>query len=124
MSDKNLTSALAYYQALNDKDLTTAEKYLHPNVKLISPLATVTGKAAVLDSLVGFTKVCNKVVIRAQFNSGNQVMLALNAEFVAPIGTLRTAVLMQFKDGLIHSNELFYDGKQVAVQKDTIFAQS
>ena len=37
MSEKNLATAVAYYQAMNNKDLSALEKYLHPEVRLIGP---------------------------------------------------------------------------------------
>jgi len=124
MSEKNLEIAVAYYQAINNKDPETAGAYLHPDVKLISPLAILSGKDSVLEALRGFTQRCNKVVIRAQFGSDNQVMLALDVEFPAPIGNLRAAVLMTFKDNLIQVNEMFYDGRQVITEKEAIFSKS
>ena len=123
MSEKNqnLVTALAYYQAINNKDALAAEKCLHSDVRIISPLATVQGKELVLDALKGLIKLCSKVVIRAQFSADNQVMLAADMHFSDPIGILRAALLLQFEDGLIYKIEMFYDGSQAKAIKGEIF---
>ncbi len=43
MSQKNIASAVAYYQAMSNKDISVMEKYLHPEIHLIGPLADITG---------------------------------------------------------------------------------
>ena len=67
MSEKNIASAVAYYQAINNKDISVMEKYLHPEVHLIGPLADITGKDAVLNTVKHILAVFNKLTIRAQF---------------------------------------------------------
>ncbi|MDO8953296.1 MAG: nuclear transport factor 2 family protein [Gammaproteobacteria bacterium] len=123
MSDKNLHTALAYYRAMNDKDLSEVAKYLHPEVTLLSPLAEVLGKDAALAAAKGFCSLIKKLTIRAQFSAQDQVMLAFDVDFPAPIGTLRSAVLMTFKDGLIKNNEMFYDPRAIENSKGEIFSQ-
>ncbi len=124
MAEKNLTSAVAYYQAMNNKDLATIERYLHPEVRLISPLAEVTGKDAVLNSVKHFLAVFNKLTIRAQCGNGNQVMLAYDLDCPTPFGIVRGAVLLTFQEGLIIRYELFYDARPFEKKKDEIFTQS
>lgn len=111
MSEKNITTALAYYQAMNNKDLSAMEKYLHPEVRLIGPLADLTGKNAVLGAIKHLVSAFNKLTIRAQFGSGEQVMLAYDIDFPAPIGVSRAAVLLTLQDGLIIRYELFFDAR-------------
>lgn len=111
MSEKNIATAVAYYQAMNSKDLSALEKYLHPQVQLIGPLANKTGKDAVLDSVKPLIAFFTKLTIRAQFGAGNQVMLAYDIDFPAPIGVSRAAVLLTFQDGLIIRYELFFDAR-------------
>ena len=118
MSEKNLTSAVAYYQAMNNKDLSTMEKYLHPEVRLISPLADITGKEAVLNSVKQFLSIFNKLTIRAQLGSGDQVMLAYDLDCPTPIGLYRGAVLLTFREGLINCYELFFDAKPIERMKN------
>jgi len=111
MSEKNIASAVAYYQAMNNKDLSVMEKYLHPEVQLVGPLANVTGKDAVLNSVKHLLAVFNKLTIRAQFGNGDRVMLAYDIDFPAPIGLSRAAVLLTFQEGLIIRYELFFDAR-------------
>lgn len=124
MSDKNLNTALAYYQAMNNKDLIELAKYLHPEVTLLSPLAEVVGKEAALQAAEGFCSLMKKITIRAQFSGQDQVMLAFDIDFPEPIGLMRAAVLMSFKEGLIVRNEMFYDPRSVESNRGKIFAQS
>lgn len=111
MSEKNLASATAYYQALSNKDLAAVEKHLHPDVQLISPLAVVKGKDAVLNSLKHLLSAFNKLSVRDHFGTGDRVMLAYDIDFPAPIGLSRAAVLLTFKEGLIIRYELFFDAR-------------
>ncbi len=119
----NLPTAIAYYEAINANDVDAAAKYLHPDIKLISPLSIVNGKTDAVEALGGFIKLCNKVVIRARFSENNQVMLAADIHFPDPIGILRAAMLLQLEDGLIYQNEMFYDGNQIMAQKSQIFSK-
>ena len=50
MTQKNLTTALAYYKAINDRDLESIEKLYHPEISLLSPLAKVEGKSSALET--------------------------------------------------------------------------
>ena len=111
MSEKNIASAVAYYQAINNKDLAAMEKYLHSEVRLIGPLADLKGKDAVLGSVKHLLTAFNKLTIRAQFGAGEQVMLAYDMDFPAPIGIARAAVLFTFQDSLIIRYELFFDAR-------------
>ncbi len=111
MSEKNVASAVAYYQAINNKDLSTIEKYLHPEVRLIGPLADIKGKEAVLNSVKNLLSFSNKLTIRDQFGTGDKVMLAYDVSFPAPIGLSRAAVLLTFREGLITQYELFFDAR-------------
>lgn len=124
MSEKNIASAVAYYHAMSNKDLAAMEKYIHPDVRLVSPLAKITGKAAVLNSVKHFLAVFNKLTVRAQFGAGNQVMLAYDLDCPSPLDAIRGAVLLTFQDGLIIHYELFYDARPFETKKDEIFAQS
>lgn len=111
MSEKNIATAVAYYQAMNNKDLAVMEKYLHPNIRFIGALAELEGKESVLKAVKGILALLNKLTIRAQFEAGDQVMLAYDIEYQAPIGHSRTAALLTFQEGLIIRYEVFFDAR-------------
>ncbi len=104
--------------------MAEVEKYLHSEVTLLSPLAEVLGKEAVLQAAKGFCSLMKKISIRARFSAQNQVMLAFDIDFPAPIGVVRSAVLMSFQDNLIHRNEMFYDPRSLENHKGKIFTQN
>jgi ketosteroid isomerase-like protein len=118
----NAAIVKAYYAAIAEKNRASIGQYLHPDVELISPFAQPTGKEAVLESADKFAQLIKSISIRSVFADKNQVMLAMDLEFSAPIGILRSAVLSTIKDGLIIKNELFYDTRQLERKKEEIFS--
>lgn len=123
MSEKNLASALAYYKSMSEKNVSELEQYLHQDVQLISPLATIIGAQAVVEASKGFVQIFKTLTIRAQFSSQNQVMLVMDLDCPAPIGIFRTAVMMTFTDNLITRNELFYDARPLEKYREEIFSR-
>ena len=111
IAERNVASAEAYYKAMNDKDLATVARHLHPDVQFIGPMANLAGKEAVLEAAKRFISFINGIRIRARFGSEDQAMLTYDANFGEPIGICRTAVLMTFKDDLIARLELFFDAR-------------
>ena len=109
MIEKNIASVIAYYTAMANKNIATMEPYLHPTIKIISPFGTTTGKEAVLKGAEQWFNFFEGLTIRTHFGSGNQVMAVIDFNCPAPIGFLRSAVLITFKDNLIASTELFHD---------------
>lgn len=103
--------AESYYQAMNEKNVSKVKSYLRPDAKLISPMAGEAQAGSMVDAISRFMASLNSIKIRTKCSSGNQVMLAVDVEFPAPIGQLRSAVLMTFQDDLIASVELFHDTK-------------
>lgn len=108
---ENRNIALAYYSAMGKKDITTIASYLHPNVKLASPLTKLDGKEAVLASVQQFMGVFNSLTIPACFGSENQGMVVYELNFPAPIGTFRSAALLTLQNKLITHIELFFDAR-------------
>ncbi len=111
MSRKNITIARDYYVAVNNKDLTTVEQCLHPDIHFISPFANIVGKESMLNAVKRFMTIFNTLTIQTECGSEDQVMLIYDLDCPAPIGFLRTAVLMHFKDNLIVRLELFFDAR-------------
>ncbi len=106
---QNITIARDYYTAVNNKDLATVAKCLHPNIHFISPFANIVGKEPMLQAVEGFMTLFNTLTIQTVCDSETNVMLVYDLDCPAPIGLLRTAVLMHFKDNLIVRLELFFD---------------
>lgn len=123
MLEKNVASAIAYYDAMNNKDINLLGKYLHSEVQLISPLAELKGKEAVINSVNHFCKIFDNLKIRSTCGNGNQVMVAYNLNCPVPFGVVRGAVLLTFQDGLIIGYELFYDARPFEKKSDEIFSQ-
>lgn len=121
MSNNNLETVLAYYEAINQKQPDLAAEKLAENVNLITPLDEKHGKSEVLDAVKGFCLAVEKVSIKAQFSKDNQVMLAYDILFPKPVGNLRAAGLITLDQGLIANIELFYDGRVVQAKKNAIF---
>ncbi len=109
MSEENINIALNYYKAMHNKDAQELDKYLHPQVEFLGPIAKLAGKEAVLEAAKRFMSLLNNVTVRAKFASGNQVMLVYDTAFPDPIGNVSAACLMNFTEGLIARIELFFD---------------
>lgn len=124
MVEKNLTTAVTYYQEMGKKNLALLEKYIDPDIRFIGPMASMTGKEAYLNSVKQFMTLFDTLTIRASFASKDQAMLAYDVHCPAPIGIIRGAALLTFKNGLITSAELFYDTQFVANKKNEIFTKS
>jgi SnoaL-like protein len=111
MTEKNVASAVAYYKAMADKNLTGMARHLHPDVRLVTPMEELTGKEAVLEAAKRLLPLINSIKVHAKFGSEDQAMLTYDMDFAAPIGVCRAAALMTFKDGLIMRNEIFFDAR-------------
>lgn len=122
MSQTNVEIAESYYRAMEEKNMVQLEKYLHPDVTFIGPLAEVKGKEAVFEAAKGFSSFLKKMTVRAKFGSDTQAMLAYDMECPEPIGTFRAATLMTLDNGLITKLELFYDARLFERKKEEIFS--
>ena len=92
------------------KIVLKVEKYLHPDVCVISPFGETIGKEQVFTAAKKFMHMFKAIHIRAQCGAEDFVMLAYDLlEFGNATTTLRAASLMTFKDGLFIRNELFFD---------------
>lgn len=114
----------AYYKAVGEKNIEKIEKYLHPDVQLIGPLAKLSGKEAVLDATENFTSLFNTLTIRVCLGSEEQVMVVYELDCPPPLGVFSSAVLMTFEKDLISKIELFYDARPFEKMKEEIFSSS
>jgi SnoaL-like domain len=114
MTEKNVATAVAYYKAMSDKELTGMARCLHPEVRLVSPMEELVGKEAVLDAAKRLLPLIKSIEVHAKFGSEDQAVLTYDMDFAEPIGICRAAALMTFKDSLIVRNELFFDARPFA----------
>lgn len=110
-AEKNVAIAEAYYRAMNNKDVSGIAECLHPDIQFVSPMATLSGKDAVLEAAKRFMSLVKRITIHAKVSSADRVMLTYDGDFGEPIGICRTAVFMTFKDHLIARLELFFDAR-------------
>ncbi len=122
MNEKNIEIAKTFYTAMAAKNVADMEKYLHPEVQFIGPLAKMTGKETYLDAAKKFTTFFNTLTIRTACGCEDQVMLVYDWEFPAPIGNLPSAALLTLQQELITKIELFYDARPFDSKKAEIFS--
>jgi hypothetical protein len=111
MAQSPMAIAEAYYKAMGEKNAGAVEKYLHPDIQFIAPLAKLTGKENVLEAAKRFTLLFKSLKIRCKFGSENQAMIVYDLECPEPIGSFSSTSLMTFHEGLISKIELFYDAR-------------
>jgi hypothetical protein len=109
MKQTNVAIAETFYRAFGEKNVGAMEKYLRPDVQLITPLAKLEGNEAYLESVKNFTSFFNSLTIRTAFGEGDEVIVVYDLECPSPIGKVPGAALMTFSKGLIIKNELFHD---------------
>lgn len=109
--NKTADRAEAYYKAISEKKMDVLEKYLHPEVEFIGPLAESKGKEAILEATKRFAAFFKTLTIRSKFGTEDQAMIIYEVAFPEPIGNLRSASLMTFQKDLITKIELFYDAR-------------
>ena len=94
---------------------------LHTDIEFIGPLSNMKGRKPVAEAARNLSSILHNIEIRSRFSDGNQIMLAYDFMFPEPIGKLRAAVLMNFKENLIARIELFYDARPFEERKSEIF---
>lgn len=109
MNQNNVAIAQTFYTAFGAKDVESMEKYLHPDVQLITPLSKLQGKEAYLEAVKNFAAFFKALTIRATFGEGDQVVVVYDLECSAPIGKVPGVALMTLSEGLIIRNELIHD---------------
>ena len=117
MALNNAVVAEAYYKAMGEKNVEEAGKYLHPEVQFVAPLGQRSGKEAVLKGAKEFTALFNTLKVRSKLGSEDQAMVVYDLECPQPIGNFSTAVLMNFKEGLISKIELYFDDRPFEIKQ-------
>ena len=119
MEPNYATQAETYYTLISEKNVEGIKKYLHSDVILCTPLATVKGKDTVVQAVSHFMKAFTKLAIRAKFGTGNQAMIVYDTDITGIAKGFPGASLLTFQDGLIVKIELFYDGTPFNVKSNS-----
>jgi hypothetical protein len=109
MNQNNVALAKAFYTGFGEKNVGAMEKYLHPDVQLITPLSSLQGKEAYLEAAKNFMAFFKTLTIRTSLGEGDQALVIYDLECSTPTGKVPAAALMTFQEGLITRNELFHD---------------
>ena len=111
MSKTNTEIAETFYTLMGKKDIKSLEEYVHPDIHFIAPLGEAKGKEAYIEKTKHFMNLLKTLTIRSICGSGDEVMFAYTVEFPVPYGSVRSAALMTFDEGLVKKVELFYDAR-------------
>ncbi|MBX9786410.1 MAG: nuclear transport factor 2 family protein [Alphaproteobacteria bacterium] len=122
MNQNNVAIANTFYTKFGEKNIETMEKYLHPDVQLITPLSTLQGKEAYLEAVKSFMAFFKALSIRAIFGEGDQTVVVYDLDCPGGIGKTSAVALMTFQKGLIIRNELFHDTSPYAKIMDELSA--
>lgn len=111
-----------YYKMVGSKNREGVEKFLHPDVHFIGPMATLHGKDAVMQATGNFMRSFTSLTIRAKFGSVDQAMIVYDIDIPGIATNFPGASLLTFRDGLIVKIELFYDSSRFLTKKEEIFS--
>ena len=117
METNNAAMAEEYYTLVGQKNAEGIKKYLHPDVELYGPLATLKGKEAVIEATSNFMNAFKSLTIRAKFGAGDQAMIVYDVDIPGIAKDFPGASLLSFRDGLIVRIELFYDASRFLEKK-------
>lgn len=117
MEINNIKLAEEYYKLIGQKNAEGFKKLLHPDVEFSSPVATLNGKEAVIESTSNFMNVIKSFKIRAKFGEQDQAMIVYNVDIPGVVKEFPSASLLTFRDQLIVKIELFFDGSPFIEKK-------
>jgi len=100
-----------YLAAWQKKDIDAIAACVHPDIRFVSPTATVDGREKYLAAAQRFFTIFDKLDLNGAFYGSDAAMFSLDFHCVAPIGDCPTAEFVSFKDGLIHVDQLFFDAQ-------------
>ena len=110
MKPENKLLAEEYYSLISKKDSEKIRNYLHKDVEFYSPLATLKGQEAVLETTTKFMKSFESLKIRTSFGSEQQAMIVYDSVIPGISTEFPGASLLSFdENGLIIKIELFFD---------------
>lgn len=110
-----------YYTLVGKKDVEKIKPFLHEEVELYSPLASVRGKSAVAESTGHFMQAIQSLKIRSSFGNPDQAMIVYEVDMPGVSSHFAGASLLTFREGKIVRIDLFYDSRPVLHKKEEIF---
>ena len=99
--------ANAYYTALSKRNVESTEIFLHTDVELVSPLAKIHGKKAILRATEVFTSQFKTLKICTAIGSENQVTVIYDIDCPKPLGKITIKSQLTFLEKLIIRFELY-----------------
>ena len=108
---------------MGNKNAQDLEKYLHPDIQFIGPMAEIVDKERVFDAAKNFINIFDSLELRQKFeNDSNSAMIVFDFFCPPPIGKCRAAAMVCIKDNLIARLEIFYDAELLRDRKKEIFS--
>jgi len=98
-----------YLEGWNRKDASAFAAVLAPDVRFKGPLAETEGRDPFLAAVTRMFPMVEKLALRALFTEEDRALAVYDFICAPPVGCLRTAELIELRDGLIVSSELFFD---------------
>lgn len=111
MSEPTLNIVQAYLGAWQRKDVAAIAELLDADVHFVGPMMDVSGRDRVIASTERIMSMLREFRVRYTFVSGDRAMFTYDFICDPPIGTCRTAEMIEIKGGRIHAIELFYDAR-------------
>ena len=121
--------AKSYYRAFERHDRDFMEKHLAPDFTFTSPFDEHIDRAAYFRRCWPQTPLHQKFDFVAVMQDGDRVFVAYDATMRMPNAThpdarFRNAELMTFKDGLLHSVEVFFGDPPMGLTRHQFAVQS
>ena len=98
-----------YLEAWNRKDVSAFAAVLAPDARFKGPMAQTEGREAFLAAVTRMLPMVEKLELRTLFTQDSRALAVYDFICAPPVGCLRTAELIELRDGLIVSSELFFD---------------
>ena len=98
-----------YLKAWSRKDAARFAALVAPDIRLKGPLRQLEGRGAFVDALTRMFPIVEKAELRTLFTRGDCALAVYDLVCAPPIGRSRIAELLEVRDGLIASSELFFD---------------
>jgi hypothetical protein len=111
MSTNVLELGEAYFDALNQKDISRISALVDPAIKFKMPLGEYLNRENFLSAVQRMLISSRTVRLKSKFASDNQGMFIYEIQFNDPVGTVKAASLMTVEGDKIKEIEVFFDAR-------------